>query len=104
MSDWLTALVQVLQVINLSAWGTVSYLKLPDLRGAVSKDGSPIHERGAVGFCFGLLQIDFIFRWLLWPSAIVNMDGWQLADWASCYAFSTILAVHYARLILKGRK
>ena len=104
MSDWLSALVQVLQVINLFAWGTVSYLKFPALRDAVRKDGANGDERGAVGFCFGLLQVDFIFRWLLWPSAIANIDGWQLADWASCYAFSTILAVHYARLILKGRK
>ena len=104
MNEWLPPVVQALQFISLVAWGFCAYLRLPDVRKAMRDARTLGEDLGGVGFYFGLLQVDFIVRWFLWPSAIGTMDGWQLADWASCYAFSVVLAVHYARLILKGRE
>ena len=105
MSDttslWLSTLVQALQVLNLFAWGAVAYLKAPAALKAARKQTEPGEELVAIGFYFGALQMFFVIRWLLWSSSIANMDGLQLVGWASCYAFSTALAVKYVKLTLK---
>lgn len=85
--------VQLLQLLSGAAWLVPALYLSRRIGRAWRADASRATMLAApIGFlCW--LQVGFVIRWLLWPHAIGDMSGEELATWGALYALSALLAV-----------
>ena len=92
-----------LQLISGFAWAIPMYLRARPTWDHFRGTGTKKDAVRSIGFLFAALQIYFICRWMVWPAQVAAMSDSQMIAWGTGYAASSVIAIHYSLLILRGR-